>query len=125
MELDFKKKVILFFLILLVIILFVMAFMMNKQDENSEWPPYIANCPDYWLDLSSNGSQCYNAKSLGTCGIPTTENKNVVDFTSELYAGSNGNCNKQKWATKCGVTWDGITYGYGKNDPCSTTDSTD
>jgi hypothetical protein len=115
---EFRKKVMVFFLILLVIILFIMAFMINDKSSNTDWPPYVANCPDYWLDLSSNGSQCYNVKSLGKCGIPTSNNKNTIDFTSDLYTGSDGDCNKQKWANKCEVTWDGLTYGYGKKDPC-------
>jgi uncharacterized integral membrane protein len=51
MEFDFKKKVILFFSILLVIILFIMAYTINKKSSDLTWPPYIANCPDYWLDL--------------------------------------------------------------------------
>lgn len=119
MELNFKKKVILFFLVLLVIILFIMGYLMNKKTSDMKWPPYVANCPDYWLDLSSNGSRCYNQHSLGTCAIPTATDKNTVDFTASIYTGSEGKCNKKKWATNCGVTWDGITYGYGKNDPCS------
>jgi hypothetical protein len=119
MEFDFKKKVIIFLLILLAIILFIMAFTINKKSNNMKWPPYVANCPDYWLDLSSNGSSCFNQHSLGNCAIPTTSNQNTVDFTSSIYTGSEGECNKKKWAINCGVTWDGITYGYGKNDPCS------
>jgi hypothetical protein len=120
MELDFKKKVILFFLILLAIILFIMAYTINKKTNDLKWPPYISNCPDYWLDLSSNGSRCFNQHSLGKCAIPNSLEQNTVDFTSSIYTGSEGECNKKKWANNCGVTWDGITYGYGNNDPCST-----
>jgi hypothetical protein len=120
MEIDFKKKVILFFSILLVIILFIMAYTINKKSSDLTWPPYIANCPDYWLDLSSNGSRCFNSHSLGRCAIPSSNNKNTVDFTADVYTGSEGDCNKKKWATNCGVTWDGITYGYGNSDPCYT-----
>ena len=96
-----------------------MSFMINKKSDDAKWPPYVANCPDYWLDLSSNGSKCLNTHLLGTCGVPTPKNPNTVDFTADIYTGSEGDCNKKTWANKCGVTWDGITYGYGKNDPCS------
>ena len=120
MEFDFKKKVILFFLLLLVIILIIMAYTINSKTNNMKWPPYIANCPDYWLDLSSNGSMCYNQHSLGRCGIPSQTNENTVDFTLDMYTNSQGDCNKKKWAENCQVTWDGITYGYGNNNPCST-----
>jgi hypothetical protein len=119
MELDFKKKLIIFFLILLVIILFIISYTINDKSNNIKWPPYVANCPDYWLDLSSNGSMCYNKHSLGTCGVPTLSNDNTIDFTRSIYTSSQGDCNKKKWAETCGVSWDGITYGYGNNNPCS------
>ena len=119
MELDFKKKLIIFFLILLVIILFIISYTIKNKTNDIKWPPYVANCPDYWLDLSSNGSMCYNKHSLGTCGVPVSGNDNTIDFTRSIYTSSQGDCNKKKWAERCGVSWDGITYGYGNNNPCS------
>jgi len=118
-ELTFKKIVILGCLIVLVITLIILAFAIKNRTNDMKWPPYVANCPDYWLDLSSDGSQCYNKKSLGTCNIPSSSDPNYMNFTSSAFTGSEGQCNKKKWATNCGLTWDGITYGYGKNDPCS------
>jgi hypothetical protein len=122
MELNFKKKVMLFCLIALVIVLFIILIVIRQKSSNVKWPPYVSNCPDYWLDLSSNGSQCLNIKKLGTCNIPTKDNNSLMDFTTGTFTSSGGQCNKQKWANTCGVTWDGITYGYGKNNPCSESD---
>ena len=34
-----------------------------------------------------------------------------MDFTLAPYNGSDSGCQKYKWATSCGVTWDGITSG--------------
>jgi len=47
----------------------------------------------------------------------------TMDFTipdgDTNYIGANGNCNKQKWAKNHGnISWDGITYGFGEQDPC-------
>jgi len=47
----------------------------------------------------------------------------TVDFTKPDgdtdYTGANGNCNKQKWAKGHGnISWDGITYGFGEQNPC-------
>jgi hypothetical protein len=119
MEFDFKKKVVLFVLVVLAIVLFIMAYAINKKTNDIKWPPYVANCPDYWLDLASNGSSCFNQHGLGTCAIPTASHKNTVNFTNKAYTGSEGECNKKKWSENCGVTWDGISYGYGNHDPCS------
>ena len=40
------------------------------------------------------------------------------EFNTSEYTGTNGKCNKYKWADKCGVSWDGITYG--AKNPCLT-----
>ena len=50
-----------------------------------------------------------------------TKKTTTVDFTSTglNYIGANGECQKQGWAINSGnISWDGITYGYGENNPC-------
>ena len=87
------------------------------------WPPITTNCPDYWVDIGTGapGSGCFNSQSLGTCNTP------VIGATAEIPGATvlknftgDGSCAKQTWAKGCGVTWDGITYGYGAKDPCAT-----
>jgi hypothetical protein len=36
-----------------------------------------------------------------------------MNFVKMPFIGQNGRCNKKKWATACGVTWDGITNAFG------------
>jgi hypothetical protein len=69
------------------------------------FPPVLPSCPDYWQDLSENtkGSKCVNVNKLGTCG-----NKEM-DFSTSEWIGSRGACKKKRWATSCGIVWDGIT----------------
>ena len=48
-----------------------------------------------------------------------TNNKtvlNTMNFNQAPYTGSQGTCNKYKWAQGCGLTWDGITSGV--PNPC-------
>ncbi len=117
MEFNFQKIVIIIFLLILVVALILIGMKMDKKINN--WPPYIANCPDYWLDLGGDGSQCFNSKELGLCNIPISRtDKNTKDFTASAYTGSDGLCTKKKWANACGVAWDGINYGV--KDPCET-----
>jgi len=93
------------------------AFSLNSQQQNQVWPPTTGRCPDYWTDSAGNGSKCQNVLGLGTCAT-------APDFTGGDFASSStGNCARYNWATKCGVTWDGITYGYGTKMPCSTSSS--
>lgn len=103
---SFQSIVIVVFLVLLVICLISIGYMMYKKQSTQQWPPLIGDCPDYWVDLSGNGAQCVNTKSLGTC----TNNK-TMDFTVSPYNGSDSACQKYKWSTTCGITWDGITSG--------------
>jgi hypothetical protein len=115
----FQKVVLFSAIIILIIILIVIGIALNYA-KNKEWPPMIPDCPDYWIiDGSGNNTTCINVKDLGTCP-PNSGNKHLVmNFNTSTFTGSQGICNKYKWATNCGLSWDGITYGV--NNPCQTT----
>ena len=97
-------------LVVLIIVLVIIAVTLYRGQKQQQWPPVLGDCPDYWMDTSGNGGNCVNVKNLGTCksrnGKPYSMN-----FNGPAYTGAEGTCAKYKWATKCGVTWDGITYG--------------
>jgi hypothetical protein len=91
------------------------AVTISKSKKNQQWPPLIAECPDYWLmDGSGNNATCINVKHLGNSNAPTT-----MQFNTPAFTGSNALCSKYTWANANGLTWDGITYGV--NNPCQTT----
>jgi hypothetical protein len=103
------------------------------------YPPMVDACPDYWTTstyLGANESKCdatdfgccsdyatpkndaegsncpvkcYNAHDLGKPSSTCTSKPKEMDFSGDIYKGSSGICNKQKWASECGITWDGIT----------------
>lgn len=118
MEFNFQKMVILVFLIILVITLIIIGLKIN-DNKNKDWPPYVANCPDYWVDVSANGSSCLNSHKLGVCNLPSEGNPNTKNFNVAPYTGDDGLCKKKKWANGCGVAWDGVNYGV--EDPCLST----
>jgi hypothetical protein len=114
---SFQKVVLISAIVVLILVLIFIGFALNNARQ-SVWPPIIGDCPDYWEDVSGNGSMCKNVKNLGngTCK-PTGSNKYLtMDFTQPTFLGGNSMCAKYKWATSCGVTWDGITYGV--ENPC-------
>lgn len=76
---------------------------MYRSGVTAPWPPQASDCPDYWVDLGTSGSQCHNVKGLGKCGDVD------MDFTKARFKGQAGLCAKYHWARKCGVVWDGIT----------------
>jgi hypothetical protein len=100
-------------LICVILIILIMIFPNTKQ----VWPPMIANCPDYFTDVNGDGSKCVNVNN-----IQISSNCNIIpDFTHGKYKGTIGNCSKYNWANKCGLTWDGITYGV--INPCTTSNN--
>jgi uncharacterized integral membrane protein len=118
---NFQSTVIIVATILLVVILIFIGYTVANS-QNSTWPPFVGECPDYWVDTSGNGSQCVNVKDLGTCNGSLQPGQHLtMDFTGSTYTGSNGACAKYNWATQCGITWDGITDGV--TPPCDTTSS--
>lgn len=90
---------------ILIISLCFIGLSLYNQKYKADYPPIIANCPDYWIDSSGNGSQCKQDSNnpIGTCSGP-------MDFTAPEWAGQDrGICSKYKWAKSCNLTWDGIT----------------
>jgi hypothetical protein len=112
----FQKFVLFSAIILLIIVLIIIGIALTYS-KNQSWPPMVPDCPDYWaIDGSGNNTTCSNVKDLGSCP-PIGSNKHLImNFNEPLFTGSQGNCNKYKWANKCGISWDGITYGV--QNPC-------
>lgn len=108
----FQKFVLLAAIIILIISLVIIGFALNKTKKDQQWPPMIPECPDYWtLNGTGSTATCYNELNLGNCS-----NDRTMNFNASNFVGAQGMCNKYKWATRCGVSWDGITYGV--KNPC-------
>ena len=109
---NFQRTIIYIGIILLIIIIIIVGYTLATKKTPVQWPPLVGDCPDYWVDTSGNGGNCVNTKGLGTC----TASGSSMNFSIAPYTGSNGICNKYKWASKCDITWDGITSGV--PNPC-------
>ena len=122
---NFQSTILSIAIIMLLLSLIFIGTSLKNAKGNQTWPPIIASCPDYWVDISDNGSACLNSKNLGKCALNTGGGQtNTMDFTAPQFVGTSGTCNKKKWAANCSikkspVTWDGITYGV--SDPCAIT----
>jgi hypothetical protein len=113
----FQKIVLYSAIIILIIALVIIGVALSYAKDSQAWPPVLPNCPDYWVaDGSGNNATCINLKDLGTCSA-TGENKHLImNFNQSPFVGGDETCAKYTWAKKCGVSWDGITYGV--NNPC-------
>lgn len=99
----FQSTVLTVAIIILIIALGFIGMALYRQKYNSDYPPVIANCPDYW-DMS--GNICSPHPTLGNQSGSCTAD---MDFTTAAWAGVSGACAKYKWAKQCNLTWDGIT----------------
>ena len=120
---NFQKIILTVAIVVLIIILVFIGIALSKASNSETWPPVIGDCPDYWVDMSGNGSACLNSHRLGRCNLPSEGNDATMDFDQNPFNGENGNCAKYKWATTCQVTWDGITSGVKNQCDTSTTSS--
>jgi hypothetical protein len=59
-------------------------------------------------NCSAATSNCYNINKLGNYAN-TTYSCKEAQFDVAPYIGASGECEKQKWAANCNVSWDGIT----------------
>lgn len=114
--------------IVLIIILAVIGIALNNLKKTATYPPIANGCPDYW-----------EASSPGVCRIPSSSGKNVgtmygdastlvstfaspptygytagaaatINFNDQGWLSSKSStCNKQIWAKKYGIVWDGIS----------------
>jgi hypothetical protein len=113
----FQKFILFGAILLLIITLVVIGVSLSKGQSEQQWPPIIPECPDYWsIDGSGNNASCVNTKNLGTCKPQEGSDYLKMNFNTPEFTGTNSLCSKYTWAKKCGVSWDGITYGV--NNPC-------
>ena len=101
----FQKIVLTIAIFILILCLIFIGIALYRGRKNDIYPPVVADCPDYWQDMSNgDGSNCVNKLNLGSSGCNST-----MDFSGSTWDGSSGLCNKYKWARGCDLTWDGIT----------------
>lgn len=102
-------------IVLLVLCLIFIGSALYKSKYKTQYPPVVADCPDYWLDMShGDGSRCINKKGLGSSSC----SKNM-DFSGSFWTGDDGLCRKNKWARQCDLTWDGVTNNMNACDSSS------
>ena len=97
---NFQNSILILAIVLLLIGTFVLSYSIKSSIKSKQWPPYIANCPDYWRE---NANQ--SCTSLGSNISSGTGCSGTVDFSKMPL------CDKYKAANACGIYWDGITYG--------------
>lgn len=83
----------------------------SVNGKNANFPPVIADCPDFWTMTSELNSEnkkvtyCNNNLKMGK-GAAISGNPKCNSFQSEEVS---TNCEKLALSNICDITWDGIT----------------
>jgi hypothetical protein len=105
---SFQKTLLVIAAIVLIISFIAISIMIYNTKQVDKWPPIVSKCPDWWTEGADG--KCSNPQHIGTC--------TTFDPSDTKYTGTNGPCERYKWATGCGAAWDGVTYGV--DSPCDT-----
>ena len=115
----FQKIILYSAIIILIIALVIIGITLSYAKDDQVWPPIVPQCPDYWVaEGSENNATCINVKNLGSCKATGGKKHLTMNFNQAPYVGADSTCAKYTWDKKCGLSWDGITYGI--NNPCQT-----
>ena len=108
---SFQEILLIISTVMLCFMLLMIGVLMYNRKYSDKFPPVESSCPDYWkfvkkIDNLTNKEEtfCENVQNLGTCPA-----ENIKNFDDAEWNGTDGLCNKQKWARKCDLSWDGIT----------------
>lgn len=98
---SFQKTVMTIAVVLLIVSLLFIAVILYNAKSNTQYPPEMGTCPDYWK-LDPSTGMCDNVKSLGTC-------MGKKSFSGPDWQGAEGLAKKNAWAKSCGLVWQGVT----------------
>lgn len=108
---NFQQIVLLIAALALIGSLILIGLALNNVNKDLKFPPIVADCPDYWKNVSQEGENgmCFNTHNLGTESSNCDPIPDTMDFSAGDYTGGDGLCAKKTWANNCQLTWDGIT----------------
>jgi hypothetical protein len=112
-------------IVIIAIILMIACFSMLiwsfiQVKKAKPWPPVYQTCPDYWTE-NTDGTCNGVTANMGKCSASGYQNVNFGDLESNLcniYNWTQGTTSINSKLGCTGVRWDGISYGYGVNNPC-------
>lgn len=99
---NFQYSILILAIILLIVGTIILSYSVKASVKSQKWPPYVSNCPDYWLDTDGHGSAC---KSSIMNQSPGALCSGVVNFSKY------NDCQKYNISNQCSIYWDGINYG--------------
>ena len=99
----------------IAIVLLIAAYIMiyfTLVDNNKNWPPSVAKCPDYWVyNAASDMCESKNNFNVGNSKFTKYPSDDNITLTQK------SNCDKYKWAKENAISWEGLSYGVSMDCP--------
>jgi len=109
------KQIFVVFLVGYVILMIISFIVLVLSYSKKEWRLPPSSCPDFWI--KKNDGVCYNPRNISYEGNPVSTSDTFVltcdDAVNDGVTVSGINSIRSR-----NIIWDGITYGYGSNNPC-------
>lgn len=99
---NFQNSILILAILLLIVGTITLSYSIKSSIKSQKWPPYVSNCPDYWLDPTGDGTQCTSSTVNISSGALCSGRVNFNQYNS---------CQKYSISNQCGIYWDGINYG--------------
>ena len=98
MAAGFQKIVLTVAIIVFILLLIFIGSVLYQNKYSSAFPPFVSDCPDYWLDMEKSGTnvnsddsdntktnvKCYNVKNLGKASCQKEMSVLMVTFGVDL-----------------------------------------
>ena len=108
--------------VIFIIVLTTIGVIMQKGSKSGTFPPMASNCPDGWTESSSIVGEdiTYTCTAPPATVLPVAVT-GVTDITIGAWTAANTDktitysdkttsiCDKQKWADKNSIVWDGVS----------------
>jgi len=110
---NYNKTVLVVASVLLILGLVIIGFFITSTQKNSSYPPVISDCPDYWdVGYDTSNKKTCTARTINVGPASASADCRSYPVASFNVSGTSDNaiiCEKNKWAKRCNIHWDGIT----------------
>ena len=107
---ELYQRIVLGIAIVLLIAAYIMIYF-TLVDNNKNWPPSVAKCPDYW-EYNAANDMCESNNGFNEGKLKPKDSEDFVIYpdNGETLT-QKSTCDKYKWAKDKEVSWEGLSYG--------------
>lgn len=105
----FHYNIIIVALVIFSLFMVYVLLLLYSNKKNNPYPPFMSQCPDYWIYDSSSKTCTPNKESKNVGTLKTTDK--IVSLGNIVVNASLSTvrCAKKLWANVNGIEWSGVS----------------